>query len=98
MASEPRAVGVPAIRKKVVVIGAGVVGVSTAHMLTRVGHDVVIVEERGDVALETSFANAGRFCPSEMLKGPIATPGAPLGIFGALWHRVVKDGSPAPGS
>ena len=54
-------------RKTVVVVGGGLVGVATANFLARVGNDVVVVERGPDVALGTSFANAGRFCPAALV-------------------------------
>jgi len=43
----------------VLVLGSGVVGVSIAYYLAKAGHGVTVLERRGGVALETSFANAG---------------------------------------
>lgn len=48
---------------KVLVLGAGVIGVTTAYRLLRDGHDVEVVERRDDCAAETSFANAGLIAP-----------------------------------
>lgn len=44
---------------KVIVLGGGVVGVSTAYYLRQAGHDVVVVDRQSGAGLETSFANAG---------------------------------------
>jgi len=60
---------------KVVVLGAGVIGVTSAWYLARAGHQVTVLERRSDVALETSFGNAGGVCPS--FAGPWAAPGMP---------------------
>ena len=49
----------------VVVIGGGIIGVTSAWQLARHGHRVTILERREDVALETSFANGGQISPSE---------------------------------
>ena len=48
---------------KVAVIGAGVIGVTTAYELAADGHEVTVFERRGSVAAETSFANAGIVAP-----------------------------------
>ena len=61
---------------KVIVIGAGVVGVTSAWYLTQEGHDVTVLEAREGVALETSFANGGGICPG--FSGPWAAPGIPF--------------------
>jgi D-amino-acid dehydrogenase len=48
---------------RVAVIGAGVIGVTTAYELGADGHDVTVFERRGTVAAESSFANAGLVAP-----------------------------------
>ena len=60
---------------KVIVLGAGVVGVATAYYLARAGHEVVVVDRRDGVALETSFANGGQISANHTT--PWATPGTP---------------------
>ena len=43
---------------KVIVLGAGIIGISTAWHLLEEGHEVTVVDRQPDAALETSFANA----------------------------------------
>lgn len=64
---------------KVIVMGAGVVGVCTAWYLSRAGHEVVVIDRQGDAALETSFANGGQISVSQSV--PWASPDAPLQIL-----------------
>lgn len=45
---------------KIVVLGAGVVGVASAWYLAAAGHEVTVIERRDAAALETSFANGGQ--------------------------------------
>ncbi|MEP0069995.1 D-amino acid dehydrogenase [Pyruvatibacter sp.] len=61
---------------KIVVLGAGVVGVTTAYYLADRGHEVTIVDRADDVALETSFANGGQV--SATGSAPWAAPGVPM--------------------
>lgn len=61
---------------KVIVIGAGVVGMTSAWYLTALGHEVLVVERNSAPALETSFGNAGGVCPG--FAGPWAAPGMPF--------------------
>lgn len=48
---------------RVVVLGAGVIGVTTAYELARDGHEVTVIERLSEVAGESSFANAGLIAP-----------------------------------
>ena len=48
---------------KIAVIGAGIIGVTTAYELSRDGHEVTVLERRGAAAEEASFANAGIVAP-----------------------------------
>ena len=61
---------------KVVVLGSGIIGVSTAYYLARAGQEVVVVDRQYGPALETSFANAGQVSPG--YSAPWAAPGIPL--------------------
>jgi D-amino-acid dehydrogenase len=49
---------------QVVILGAGIIGVSTAWHLLQRGHTVTIVDRQPDAALETSFANAAQISVS----------------------------------
>jgi D-amino-acid dehydrogenase len=73
---------------KVVVLGAGIVGISTAWYLLEQGHDVVVVDRQPDAALETSFANGAQISVS--FCEPWANAGAPLKV--AKW--LLRDDSP----
>jgi D-amino-acid dehydrogenase len=61
---------------RVVVLGAGIIGVSTAWHLLQRGHEVTIVDRQPDAALETSFANAAQISVSYC--EPWANRDAPL--------------------
>jgi D-amino-acid dehydrogenase len=61
---------------RVLVLGGGVIGVSTAYYLARAGHEVEVVERQPAAALETSFANAGEVSPG--YSAPWAGPGIPI--------------------
>lgn len=69
----------------VAVIGAGIVGVTTAYELAADGHRVTVFERRGSVAEETSFANAGVVAPGYVT--PWAAPGMPTKVLGHLFSR-----------
>lgn len=61
---------------RVVVLGSGVVGVTTAYYLARAGHEVTVVDREAGPALDTSFANAGQISPG--YAAPWAAPGVPV--------------------
>ena len=60
---------------KVVVLGAGVIGVTSAFYLSRAGHEVTVIERQSGPGLETSYANAGEISPG--YASPWAAPGVP---------------------
>jgi D-amino-acid dehydrogenase len=68
---------------RVVVIGAGVVGVTTAYYLRQAGFDVTVLERNSGVAQETSYGNAGVIAPAYI--GPWAQPGMPRKILAYLF-------------
>ncbi|MFY7864103.1 D-amino acid dehydrogenase [Roseateles sp.] len=73
---------------KVVVLGAGIIGVSTAWYLLEQGHEVTVVDRQADAALETSFANGAQISVS--FCEPWANAGAPFKV--AKW--LLRDDSP----
>ncbi|WP_411034159.1 D-amino acid dehydrogenase [Shinella sp. BYT-45] len=70
---------------KVIVLGAGIVGVTSAYQLAKAGHEVTVVDRQPGPALETSFANAGEvsfgYC------SPWAAPGIPMKAVKWLFMR-----------
>jgi D-amino-acid dehydrogenase len=76
----------------VAIIGAGIVGVSTAYELALQGHEVAIFERRSSVAEEASFANAGVLAPGYV--GPWAAPGMAWKVLRHLFsaHAPVRLG------
>ncbi len=61
---------------KILVLGAGVIGVSSAWYLARAGHQVIVVDRQPAAGMETSFANGGQISVSHA--EPWANPSAPL--------------------
>lgn len=70
---------------RVAVIGAGIIGVTSAYELAADGHDVTVFERRGSVAAESSFANAGVIAPGYVT--PWASPGMPWHVMSHLLQR-----------
>lgn len=70
---------------KIAVIGAGIIGVTTAYELAADGHEVTVFERRGSVAEETSFANAGVVAPGYVT--PWAAPGMPAKVMRYMFSR-----------
>jgi D-amino-acid dehydrogenase len=60
----------------VTILGAGVVGVTSAWYLAKAGHTVTVIDRQPGAALETSFANAGEVSPG--YSSPWAAPGIPM--------------------
>ena len=73
---------------KVIVLGAGIIGVATAWYLLEQGHEVTVVDRQKDAALETSFANGAQI--SVCFCEPWANAGAPFKV--AKW--LLRDDSP----
>ena len=64
---------------KVIVLGAGLLGVASAYFLRRQGHDVTVIDRQATPAAETSFANGGQISVSHA--EPWANPDAPLKVL-----------------
>ena len=64
---------------KILVLGGGVVGVTSAYYLARQGHEVTVVDRESGTAEETSFGNAGQL--SFGYSSPWAAPGIPFKAF-----------------
>jgi D-amino-acid dehydrogenase len=67
---------------RAVVMGAGVVGITTAYELAKDGHEVTVIDRLAEPALETSFANAGLIAPGHAYTW--SSPRAP----GILWRSL----------
>ena len=63
----------------VVVLGAGLLGVTSAYFLRQQGHEVTVIDRQAAPAAETSFANGGQISVSHA--EPWANPGAPLKLL-----------------
>jgi len=61
------------------VLGAGIIGTSSAWFLNKAGHEVTVIERQAGAALETSFANGGQISVSHAQ--PLANPSTPLKIL-----------------
>ena len=73
---------------RVIVLGAGIIGVSTAWYLRQEGHEVTVIDRQPDAALETSFANGAQISVS--FCEPWASAEAPLKVL--KW--LMRDDSP----
>jgi D-amino-acid dehydrogenase len=64
---------------RVMVLGAGLLGVTSAYFLRQLGHEVTVVDRQATPAAETSFANGGQISVSHA--EPWANPSAPLKVL-----------------
>ena len=69
---------------RVAVIGGGVVGVTTAYFLAQSGHQVSVIEQRGNVCEQASLGHAGLLGPAHLT--PLAAPGMPKQII-SHWFK-----------
>jgi D-amino-acid dehydrogenase len=70
---------------RIAIVGAGIVGVTTAYELSQDGHEVTVLEHHPGVACGTSFANAGVLAPGYVT--PWAAPGVPWKVLAGLLSR-----------
>src|SRR5215217_4581104 len=85
-----RQLDVASLSMQVAVIGAGVIGVTTAYELATDGHEVTVFDRCGTVAAGCSFANAGLVAPGYV--APWAAPGMPAKVLRHLFaeHAPVR--------
>jgi D-amino-acid dehydrogenase len=79
---------------KIAIIGAGIIGVTTAYELAADGHEVHVFERHSSACEETSFANAGVLAPG--YTAPWAAPGMPSKVLKYIFqaHAPVRVGLP----
>ncbi len=70
---------------KIAIIGAGIIGVTTAYELAADGHEVHVFERRNSACEESSFANAGVVSPGYVT--PWAAPGMPSKVLKYLFQK-----------
>ena len=70
---------------RIVILGAGLLGVTSAYYLAKEGHEVTVIDRRPEAARETSFANAGLVSPGHASSW--ASPRAPLILLKSLWRN-----------
>src|ERR1700761_3880855 len=70
---------------KILILGSGVVGTSSAYYLARAGHDVEVIDRQPSAGMETSYANAGQVSPG--YAAPWAAPGIPVKALKWLMMR-----------
>ncbi len=71
--------------KKIIIVGAGIIGVCTAHALLNDGHEVTLIDAQDGAARGASHANGG--CLSAALCVPWGDPGLPKLAWNALFDR-----------
>lgn len=71
--------------KHVLIVGAGIIGLSTAYYAVRKGHRVTILERGGVEGAGCSFGNAGMIVPSHFI--PLAAPGMVARGLRWMWDR-----------
>lgn len=70
---------------RIIVLGGGVVGVTTAYQLQKDGHEVVVLERNAEVAAETSWGNAGMIAPGHSFVW--SSPKAPMILLKSLFLK-----------
>ena len=70
---------------QILILGAGVIGVSTAYELSKSGHDVTVIDRKPEPALETSYGNAGLIAPGHSYAW--TTPKLPKNLFKSLYEK-----------
>ena len=73
---------------KIIVIGSGLLGVTSAYFLAKDGHEVTVFDRNDEVARSTSYANAGMLTPS------MADPWNAPGVLGQLLRYLGREDAP----
>ena len=71
-------------KQRIIVLGAGVIGTTTAFKLAMDGHDVTVIDAEDGVAMMTSYANAGLVAPGHAFAW--ASPAAPGMMLRSQWR------------
>ena len=81
---------------KIAIVGAGIAGVTTAHELATLGHEVTVFERRGAVAEEGSFAASGLLSPASLV--PWLNPAdKPRTVMRQMRERLLPESAGLPG-
>lgn len=70
---------------RILILGSGVIGVTSAWYLAKAGHEVTVIDRASGAAQETSFANAGQISPG--YSAPWAAPGVPFKAMKWMFER-----------
>jgi len=70
---------------RVLILGSGIIGTTSAYYLAKQGHDVTVIDRQNSVALETSHGNAGQL--SYSFSSPWAAPGLPLSLIKWMFSK-----------
>ena len=70
---------------KALVLGAGIVGITTAYELNRDGYAVTVIDREAEPASFTSYSNAGLFAPGHAYAW--SSPAAPSILLKSLWKN-----------
>ena len=70
---------------RILILGSGVIGVTTAYELVNAGHDVTVIDRKPEPALETSYGNAGLIAPGHSYAW--TTPKLPKNLFKSLYEK-----------
>ena len=69
----------------ILILGAGVIGVTTAYELANAGYEVTVIDRKQEPALETSYGNAGLIAPGHSYAW--TTPKLPKNLFKSLFEK-----------
>jgi len=73
------------MKKRILVVGSGVIGLSTAHFAAQRDHEVTVIDRRSEDHEGCSYGNAGMVVPSHVV--PLAAPGMVGLALRCLWNR-----------